>query len=103
MTQRYKGGLTGLVWFGAILTGCGGWVDLENPSASGGSASGSAGTAGKPAAAGGAVGTAGTAGTGGGEIIGRGQSGAPTDPPLVNGEGGELLSAGGADAGPAPH
>lgn len=109
MTQRYKGGLTGLVWFGAILTGCGGWVDLANPSASGGSASGSAGTAGKPAAVGGAVGTAGTggtagtAGTGGGEIIGRGQSGAPTDPPLVNGEGGELLSAGGADAGPAPH
>ena len=98
MTQRYKGGLTALAWLGAILSGCGGWVDLDTPKASGGSASGSVGAAGKPAANGGAVGTAGT-----GEIIGRGQSGAPTNPPLVNGQGGDSLGAGGADAEPAAH
>lgn len=73
------------------MTGCGGWVDLHSPEATGGSASGSAGTAGKPAAVGGAVGTAGK-----GVSIGRGQSGAPNDSPIANGEGGELLGVGGA-------
>jgi uncharacterized membrane protein len=98
MTQQYRGGLTALAWLGAILTGCGGWVDLDSPRASGGSASGSVGAAGKPAAIGGAVGTAGT-----GQIIGRGQSGGPTNPPIANGQGGDSLGAGGADTGPAPH
>ena len=86
MIQHQGRGLTALVWLGAIVTGCGGWVDLDSPKANGGSASGFTGTAGKPAAVGGAVGMAGS----GGEIIGRG--GAATDSPVDDGAGGDLLN-----------
>lgn len=91
MIQRHGSGLTALVWLGAVVTGCGGWVDLDSPKATGGSASGSTGAAGKSAAVGGAAGS-------GSEIIGRGQSGAPTGSPVDEGAGGDLLNAGGATA-----
>jgi uncharacterized membrane protein len=91
MTQHQGRWLAALVGLGVIVTGCGGWVDLDTPKATGGSVAGSTGAAGKPAAMGGAVGLAGS----GSEINGRG-GGAPTGSPVDNGAGGELLNAGGA-------
>lgn len=100
MTKRGNG-LTALVWFGAALSACGGWTDLESPETggSGGTTSGGvAATGGKsttsvPPAGGKSSGTV-------GGTTGIGHAGDSQEPPEPNGVGGEPLGEGGAATAP---
>jgi len=92
MTQQFRGGITSLVWLAAIVSGCGGWVDLASPQTKGESGSGSMEVGGTSAVPGGVAGT--------GSEIGRGGSARP-DSPAVAGTGGAPVGETGA-GGAAP-